>query len=72
MSSIDLKRLQPGDLVEYQQLVAPYTAQGTFRRWHSTDDGQARLIVRSQEGGIDFSIDPKRVMSITRLSEGTK
>ena len=37
MSRIDLKHLQPGDLVEYQQLVAHHTARGTFQRWHSTD-----------------------------------
>ena len=72
MSRIDLKRLQPGDLVEYQQLVANHTARGTFQRWHSTDDGQARLIVRSQQVGIDFSVNPKRVVSITYLSEGAK
>ncbi len=72
MSSINLKGLNPGDLVEYQQPRSTHPASGTFQRWHATDDGQARLIVRSQQVGIDCSVDPKRVVSITRPSEGTK
>jgi hypothetical protein len=70
MSSINLKGLKPGDLVEYQQPLSTSTTQGIFQRWHSTDDDQARLIVRSQQLGIDCSVDPKRVISITHPGEG--
>jgi hypothetical protein len=51
VSSINLKGLNPGDLVEYQQPFSTSTTHGIFQRWHSTDDGQARLIVRSQQLG---------------------
>ena len=69
MSNLDLKRIESGDLVEDQQLISKTTARGIFQRWHCAADGQARLIVRSQELGFDISIDPKRVISITRKSE---
>jgi hypothetical protein len=70
MSRIDLKHLTPGDLVEYQQPVSKKPAQGTFQRWYSLSDGQARLIVRSQQLGADLPIDPQWVIRITRPSKG--
>ncbi len=70
MSPIDPRGIQPGDLVEYQQPISKTTARGIFQRWHSAADGQTRLIVRSQELGFDISVGPKRVISITRQSEG--
>ena len=69
MNRFDLKNIAPGDLVEYEQPISHSTARGTFQRWHATDDGQARLMVHSQQGGLDLSVDPKRVISVTRQSE---
>jgi len=69
MSRIDLKSLKPGNVVDYQQPLSKHAARGTFQRWHSTDDGQARLLVHSQQLGFDVSVDPQRVISITRQSE---
>ena len=68
MSTIDLKGMQPGDLVEYQRLSHTITACGTFLGWHPTGDGQ-RLVVRHQQLGMDILVDPGRVMLITRPSE---
>ena len=39
----DLKNLQPGDVVEYQQPLSTTSSRGTFQRWHSIDDGQTHL-----------------------------
>jgi hypothetical protein len=65
----DLKNLQPGDVVEYQQPLSTTPSRGTFQRWHSIDDGQTRLLVRSQPLGMDLSIDPGRVLTFTRSRE---
>lgn len=72
MNRIDLKSLQPGDVVEYQQPILTTPARGTFQRWHSTDDGQARLLVHNQPLGMDLSVDPKRVLTITRPGEANQ
>jgi hypothetical protein len=69
MSTIDLKGMQPGDLVEYQRLSHTLTACGIFLGWHPTDDGQVRLIVRNQPLGMDILVDPRHVTLITRQSE---
>ena len=69
MSSIDLRGMKPGDLVEYQRLSYHHTARGTFQGWHLTDDGQVRLVVRHQQLGMDIIVDPQRVRLITRPSE---
>ena len=49
MSGIDLKGLQSGNLVEYQRPSGNHPAHGAFLGWHSTDDGQIRLIARNLE-----------------------
>ena len=72
MNRMDLKNLQPGDMVEYQQSLSTTPARGAFQRRHSTDDGQARLLVRSQPLGMALSIDPKRVLTITQPSEANQ
>ena len=72
MNRMDLKNLQPGDVVEYQQPLSTAPALGMFQRWHSIDDGQTRLLVRSQPLGMDLSIDPKHVLTITRPSEANQ
>jgi hypothetical protein len=69
MSRNDLKGLQPGDRIAYQQPLSKTTACGTFQGWHFTDDGQARLLVHHQQWGINLSVDPKRVVSITHQNE---
>lgn len=69
MSTIDLKGIKLGDLVEYQRPSQNTTAHGTFQGWHPTDDGQVRLIVRNQQFGMDILVDPKRVTLITRQRE---
>ena len=70
MSSLDLKDIKRGDLVEYQRLSHTTTACGTFQDWYSTSDCQIRLIVRNLELGMDILVDPKQVTLITRQREG--
>lgn len=73
MSHIDLKDIKTGDLVEYQQQpISTTPARGTFQCWHSTDDGQARLMMGSQRWGMDLSVAPQRVLSIPRQSEASQ
>ena len=72
MNRMDLKKLQPGDVVEYQQPLSTTSSCGTFQRWHSIDDGQTRLLVRSQPLGMDLSIDPRRVLTFTRPGEANQ
>ena len=59
MSSIDLKGIKPGDLVEYQRPGQNTRARGTFQGWHSTDDGQVRLVVRIQQLACQCDPDEK-------------
>jgi hypothetical protein len=71
MSTLDLKGIKPGDLAEYQQPASKSPLRGTFQHWHSTADGQARLLVHSHQLGIDIQLNPRRIISITHQSEGS-
>jgi hypothetical protein len=62
MRLLDLRSLRPGDLVEYQLPVSKRPTRGIFQYWHTTEQGQLVLIVRSQYLGADLPVDPQRVI----------
>ena len=72
MNRRDLKHLQPGGVVEDHQPLSTTLSRGTFQHWHSIDDGQTRLLVRSQPLGMDCSMDPRQVLTSTRSSEANQ
>jgi hypothetical protein len=71
MRHLDLRSLQAGDLVEYQLPVSKRPTQGAFQRWHTTEEGQLVLIVRSQQLGVDLPVDPQMVIRFAHPGAGT-